>query len=176
MSVAESSIAVEIARQELNSHRRAWIVPLGAHFRGGIDLSRPIEIEISYENVGNEPAIIPNSVTSILHTKLFSGPEAEFNRSTIDASTCPQIESADSGLIVYPRQLRAYSNTTLIPASVLNAEAVEGAKTLYVTGCISYITLGEIHHSQYCFYLRSTGRQDADVGDFFTCGSGNRAN
>jgi hypothetical protein len=174
ISAIESGTSTEISRQALNSERRAWIAPLGAYLQEPIDFSRPIDIEVSYENTGQEPAVIPDGYRPQLRTDVFSGGFKEFNRSPVKSHTCIQPAITTNGLIVYPRQTRPYTNSTTLPPNTLDQKILDGTSTLFITGCVSYVTLGEIHSSAYCFYLRPSKGEEIDRQAFFTCASGNR--
>lgn len=174
-TATETKLATEIARQALDSNRRAWIVPLGARFKSPPSRTKPVEIEVAYENEGNEPAVVSNSYQPVQLTDAVDGGTDRVTRQTIVNETCRKAQPAGQGLVVYPKQSRVYTNVSLLPPNFLTAEILRGTSVLHVRGCINYETLGAIHRSTYCFYLRSLEDKDIREWLFYACGSGNFA-
>ncbi len=174
-TATETRASTEIARQALDSSRRAWIVPLGARFKSKPTRTRPIEIEVAYENVGSEPAIVSNSYQPIQLTDAVDGGTDRVTREAIVNDTCRNAEPAGQGLVVYPKQSRVYTNVSFLPPNFLTEAILRGTSVLYIRGCINYETLGKIHRSAYCFYLRPAKEKNIEDWLFYACGSGNFA-
>ena len=168
----EAEAASELSKEALFSSRRAWIVPLGAQVLGNVAAGQALEIEVAYENVGNEPATIASTYQPVQLTTFSDNLGERMSSPGFPNNTCQSAGTGDGGLIVYPKQAKKYTNRSTIPAGAWSDDVFSGAKVMYVLGCITYETLASIRHSAYCFYLRPEPGREIAEWKFYACGTG----
>ena len=136
---------------------RAWLGPVDAVLDGPIQKDKPIKVLIVFENTGKGPALDVYNVAGGGITMPFSREEAAqqqrtgpFGGSAVDA--CANITPHDGYPAIFPDTNRPLQANV---QQVFNADdaVLNGQRTFFVHGCAAYRTMGEVHTSEYCFWL-----------------------
>jgi hypothetical protein len=165
---------------EMKEDRRAWISPFA--LAPTISANVPVRLGVSVENSGKSPA------TNVVHK--FEGhtidiPNGAHASATWIAPQLPPNESCINGKIIegtkiiWPSTATGYQEvlevlTTPSEIPIVNA-LVAGAKTLYIQGCFSYITVERPRYSKYCFFLIPNA-DGKDHWGYAFCPTGNDGN
>jgi len=189
----------ETMRDQLNEMRgdkRAWVSPSRIDIRqnwgAGEHPDDNVQVVVTMHNTGREPAI--DAYLSV-HTELFDisdvkrlGDTSAMLQTTDiplmkENDACADLHPVATGLTIYPDgpgfgtpsglesgiRLRPWS-TIYEMVSVLS----DNHKVIYFNGCLTYTTLGEVHHSKFCQFLTIEASQ-LPLGPFKYCPIGNEA-
>jgi hypothetical protein len=135
-------------------------------------IGRPIDFSIFIKHRGNEPA---NSTRVRAETKkLFRGSE---NDSWWQDQ--PELKPLDCKGESYGKPFHLMANgyeqaVEYKTGSIYDDRMDEGKQTLYVNGCIHYVTLAKPHVTEFCYYLHTNPGEIATLS-VRRCPYGNRA-
>ncbi len=153
---------------------RGWIVPRNMMLEETLVKNQPAKFKLLFDNPGTTPAIdeFQQSVPMlVLRTAVDGEPLRKY---IADADICQKTEPSKDGRVVYPstNPNHAYEYRMTYPAEFIGDEFMTGKQVLLVVGCFKYRTLGEVHHSAYCF----VGHAGLKVNEGFAiCPFGNHA-
>ena len=151
-----SYLTLQDAQKATSLGNQAWIAPLSASFTGPVLINTPAEYEVTYDNVGRSPA-------TDLAFDFFSGsvPMPDLERGELPNipmnTTCAGLNSVAGADIIYPEQEGHYEVYKQLKGSAINAALLQGKRMEYFQGCFADKTLGEVHHSPWCFFCDPLG-------------------
>ena len=155
---AEASV-----RQAINSDKalveaqRAWVGPQNAAITAELAIGKPIEVTITYQNTGREPAlgfvyIVDTFSVTIADDK--KGVTAQ--RSAIGMSQCKSDNKWQGGSVVYPATgFSSYSLFSKTKDDFVDDPLIKGDKIFIVQGCFLYRTFDTPHHSYFCYFYKT---------------------
>jgi len=164
---------------EMRTDQRAWIAPIGARLNGELITGQPINVLVDFANSGKEPALNLINVATAgisfpmseqeLTAELKFGPAAP---SAIDR--CAIAIPRNGFPAIYPatvqHQAADIGNAWIADDAVLNRKRI-----FFLHGCFGYLTMSEVHHSQYCFWLNMEPDPGTGKPHFRPCIVGNHA-
>lgn len=160
-----------------NFHReqRAWIAPTNVRLDGGLTPGKEIKVLIDFANSGKEPAfnvvtksgagLEPPFTEQDLATQLQLGPQY------LNTNICEEAKPVDGMPVIYPSTVQHQS--AQLGGGFLADDYTARRQMFFVFGCFGYRTMGEIHHSQFCFWLQVS--PDGQHAVFSPCMIGNNA-
>ena len=134
---------------------RAWLGPGDASMDKSPVIGDPINIVITYENTGREPAraLARYAVTDIVEAQAAKG-ESVSSILENRLSACLKTTFLDGGQVAWPTSPPSnYNLTARVESSPIENGIRSGTKALALTGCFAYITAGKLRHTAYCFYF-----------------------
>lgn len=182
---------------EMRNDKRAWLSPSTLDIRQiwgtGEHPDDYVEIVVTMLNTGREPAI--NTSFSVV-PEVFKIDDIKRlgNTSTLLAITdiplikenasCADIRPIATGITIYPSVGGGFGSAngvessiriTLWPTIYEMVTALHDKKLImYFNGCLTYTTLGEVHHSKFCQFINIEGNHLAQM-PFKYCPIGNEA-
>jgi hypothetical protein len=149
-------------REALVTSNRAWVGPLTATMNA-VQKDKGVEGTIQYQNVGREPA--SNFFPSII-SKVYS--LAQWNDGTATneiislAANCLSISQVAKGLqVAFPNtgfssyQLH-FDTSNGEPKIIVTDDIIAGKEIVKIQGCFAYKSIGQFHHTAFCYYYRGT--------------------
>ncbi|RXH12732.1 hypothetical protein [Bradyrhizobium guangzhouense] len=148
---------------------RAWLGPASMRLNEKPAGGKRLEFLFEYQNSGRQPAL---KVSHFLGSHALTGPDDTTNRKRAleDVEACKRLGSGDHQ-VIFPGKgnLEPYH-----PTSELLSKAIEDHSPIYIDGCFAYQTLGEPHHTAFCFkydpdfprYDHPEGKLLLDLCDF----------
>jgi hypothetical protein len=182
---------------EMRNDKRAWLSPSTLNIRQiwgtGEHPDDYVEIAVTMLNTGREPAIDTSLSVAPQFLKI-DDIRRLGNTSTLLAiadiplinenESCADIRPIATGITIYPSVSGGFGSTNGVESSVritLWPTIYEMITTLqknklimYFNGCLTYATLGEVHHSKFCQFLYIDGSHLAQT-PFKYCPIGNEA-
>ena len=145
--------------EEARIDQRAWIAPLNASLTRPLDpASDIVSITVSAQNTGREPALDIISMATI-----DAAPQDKIEDRRACDRTFPQAGEA----AVYPSDhfgMTLNYATQFATRPQIVRDIIAGRQILFIMGCFAYRTMGQPHHSGYCFYLYpQIGPQTGDI-------------
>jgi len=146
-----------------SAQERAWVGPYNAKLESPRPpaLDKDWTITIDYQNTGREPA---RKFTALLDqfvgdpTDNIEG-QVMSARIVEDVQQCRQETTSGPAEVIYPISIglggSGYIRKVTIPKSEIDQQVVDGTKSIYVVGCFSYLTLGQVRHSAFCFFFNN---------------------
>lgn len=168
-------------RETMVSASRAWLTPVSAGIVGDLTVGEPLNYEISYGNVGKEPALgfvaqedDPGTVDEPApHTSWYT----VFDKSKI-TDVCRRTAASDEAETIYPSGLETFVYHVSTAKLPITQQIIDGSKVIFVHGCFAYKTFGHEHKSEYCFLLHQY--RDLKTREIvykgISCPYGNKAN
>lgn len=155
---AEAAVqSASTARQALLSAQRAWIGPVDAKLEGEIKQGGELKAVVNYQNSGREPGYnfvfdIKDSVYSVVQDE--NGvPGANFQ---LDAAACMQREGPQDSQVVFPSTgFTTYELWKDLKNSNIDDLFINGDSILFITGCLSYKSFGQFHHTAFCYFFNT---------------------
>jgi hypothetical protein len=173
-AIRQSEIAAkqaEISEKALTQAQRAWIGPTNASFTAEPKAGEPIDILISYQNTGREPALnfsYEVDVFSITETSPEFG-----NRVNPFMTKCLQKNFAAPGQVVYPSTgFNQYDLSSKTDKALVDAAVIAGDKVVVLQGCFVYLTGQIMRHSFFCFFYKNNFSK---ISNLNICPSGHSA-
>lgn len=158
-----------LMRSTLVANQRAWLAPYNVQVLGDFDSGGESSFEVSYRNVGKEPANQVKQATAI------AWPAKEQTIESVDL--CPLARQQEGiGTTAYPSDSTYYTVGTLVRSGGSAFEILNGEKTFYLNGCLAYEIFGEVHHSKFCFYWVYEPGKALKEWKWRYCQTGNSAN
>ena len=170
-----SSKALDSAIANFHEEQRAWVAPKSAHFSGETNPPTRVNVIIDYANPGKEPAfkVIGKANGGLLLPPMFPE-EAEQRRKTGPIfpvqNYCDQAVPRDGMPTLYPATVQQES--LVRDNGILLGQTPPPNTLYYVSGCFGCETMGEVHHSAFCYWLKVEGNGDRE---FVPCLVGNYA-
>ena len=165
-----------LMRQSIVEGNRAWLAPKNAILLKELKVGEPMQIEISYQNVGKSPA---QDVREYLNIRMLPDPtipSPEFNASIEADDICGRLEPVKGAAIAFPEQPEANSIqfSTKGPTEEIDADSdvMSGKKTIVIEMCLAYTTMSRVGHTSFCYFYRSGV---SPSGQFNICPAGQRA-
>ena len=157
----------ETLRDTLLASQRAWLAPFNAVVIGDFESGKESRFQVSYRNVGREPASNIKRALSIAWPK--KGQNPQWHDSCLFATN-----DTEAVLTAYPSEQIGYTvevNLKNIPAF----EILSGEQTLHLSGCLAYDTFGARHYSKFCFYWVHEEGKPLKEWKWLYCPTGNEA-
>jgi len=161
----------------LKTDQRAWIAPRGAEITRPVERGETLEVEISYENTGKQPAfnVGHNNELGVIDVPLDSRGTAYWENMRLPENKhCAVFEGRHwIGRTAFPGQryhdvAYIFTDPTGTPDRFLERKI-----TFYVQGCIGYSTLGKPSTTPYCLYLYPVKDVEPTKWPFRFCRTGN---
>jgi hypothetical protein len=157
LGLKESKRASNIAHDALVASNRAWLGPIDAILNGPIQTGQQIKVLIVFENTGKEPALDVSNIAGGGITMPFSAAEAAQQQRTgpfggVPFNACAQVAPQDGYPAIFPTATR-HMQADIQQTFIADEAILNGSRTFFVHGCAAYRTMGEIHTSEYCFWL-----------------------
>ena len=132
-------------------------------------------IRIIYEDTGKDPAEDFNHA-EIGGAMLIPDVVHDWDAVKFPANeTCKDLMPLTGGPIIYPAQILSevgYGISPLKHAQATMEEIEAGRRVFWLNGCFAYRTLGRIHRSGFCFFLRARYNKPIADWTFKSCPSG----
>jgi len=148
-----------VAHDNMILAERAWVGPTNASFGAEPAIGKPIEITVTYQNSGRQPAL--NFVPLM---EVFAVTDQEDKAGITDQRTrtgiqnCINTKEWAGGSVAFPST--GFSNFTFFTKTkddFVDDNIVKGTKAVVVQGCFLYRTFGAPHHSYFCFFYKGGG-------------------
>jgi hypothetical protein len=146
---------------------RAWIAPVSVDLES--QTFPPINFIINYTNIGRTPALylIAGNLSSEFVSGNPSGVESG-NTPLPPRLSCDNVApDKATGLAIYPSH-----NSHIFAAAARSVPdyqpLLSRTETLFIRGCIAYLTFGQPHRVGFCFYLQPPN-QFIDKWNFLLC-------
>jgi len=154
--------------EDAKASGRAWLGPINA----GIDPladGKPLKIVIAYNNTGKEPAQASWFVLPIIYPKEKWNDGTAFKEVGINRDNCLKYSRLDGVLnlafptsgftsyqLTYDASIKPEPPTEHDP-KLLTADApmLAGDNIVVLMACMTYRTLGAIHHTSFCYWYRN---------------------
>ncbi len=167
----------KIAQDNFVASERAWVGPRNAKIANNPVVGQDLPIMVDYGNSGREPA-----TETIYDTDAFTATKAEDAAGKVTqqiasfTNKCIDMWNPGKSQVVYPATgglaSTAYTLTKTLDKSLVDAEVVNGNKSIVVDGCFVYKTAQAIHRSWFCFFYKAGQTQN---GNWNICPTGNGA-
>lgn len=161
----------EAAKRAAVSSSRAWVAPLGVVLESQLVENKPVTIKISAQNVGKEPALDVHPIYRIkkIEAKQFS---ADAYNDVVEADDiCKGIGPAKGAAVFYPDAGTNELHVSIVPEWI-DKTLITGDSGIFVEVCYAYQTVGETHHTAFCYFHRAGVSTDQG---FNLCMAGNHA-
>lgn len=168
--------SVALAEKSLIAANRAWIAPDAVIILNKLALGKPLNLGITYRNIGKEPAT-DVTYTFVAGRIVAKEQYPEWSASDLgvpENKMCEEQFTGDVG-VAYPNSPDRYAVTYTIEPEFTDTFIIKAQTTYFVQGCIKYQTLGTIHHAAYCFYMHSVVGIPPEKWNFRFCPTGNYA-
>ena len=148
-----ATVATKTAQQSMVASQRAWIGPTNAALNQLPVAGNELQLTLTYLNTGHEPGI--DLVTN--ESWIIAMPDTKVDAViSAAAQQCPTASPAP-GDVAYPTGLsNNYSLTMKVAGASINQDLVDGRTVIYLYGCFTYRTVGEAHHTSFCYFFNST--------------------
>jgi hypothetical protein len=149
-------------REALVASNRAWVGPLTA-IVNAVQKDKGIEGTIQYQNVGKEPAsnFFPNIISKVYSLAQWNDGTAT-NEIISLAVSCLSISQVAKGLqVAFPNtgfssyQLH-FDTSNGEPKIIVTDDIIAGKEIVKIQGCFAYKSIGQFHHTAFCYYYRGT--------------------
>lgn len=165
--------------QALIASSRAWVGPLTITVNG-VQKDKGIEGIIQYQNTGKEPAtnFLPSYLADVYSIDQWNSGDASKDIVSV-GNKCLGISNVPKGLqVIYPNTgFSAYQlsfDTGNEPNKIVVTDRIiAGTDIFKLQGCFVYKSLGEFHHSSFCYYYR--GGNFTKLPNLSICNVGNDA-
>jgi hypothetical protein len=143
-----------INRQSMEASTRAWVGPSDANIVGGVQVAKPVTVNISISNSGREPAksfsITPDPVAIVEDDAAFEMDMDNF------VTNCFATPARTDAQVLYPSSGigSGYQDQVSFGADKITPEVVSGNAILVVRGCITYQTFSQTRHSSFCYFYK----------------------
>ncbi|MGB7698488.1 MAG: hypothetical protein WBL57_04140 [Methylovirgula sp.] len=157
---AEKTAADAATKQSANSEKtlvesqRAWVGPINASIAAEPTIGKPVEITITYQNTGHEPAL---GFTYLVETFLTTADEVARGITQKRLATymqeCKKVNQWIAGSVVYPTVgFSSYSLNSKSRDDLVDDAFTKGNKVMFVEGCFVYRTFDMPRHSYFCYF------------------------
>ena len=132
---------------------RAWIAPSDAYITSDLNKSVPLEVAIEYRNVGRSPALNVHPVF-----KFDKVPVSKFDDNTVNdfisaTDVCRDVGPRTGRRWIFLGSSDPYKLMFTIRAKDwVDDDFVAGNQALMARLCFAYNTIGEVHHTSFCYY------------------------
>lgn len=165
---------VKDSESDLELAQRAWVGPNDASLSTQPQAGKPVDVSISYQNTGHEPAV--NFGYSIDTFVAESGKltQAQGSRLEGDEQVCKAENASTGGSVIYPSTgFNSLAVTDPEPVGVVNALLSNPHNILVIEGCFWYRTFKAQKHSYYCYFYNSN---QSNLAHLSICSTGADAN
>jgi hypothetical protein len=171
-SLAEESQKVLLDQLKVaQDAQRSWITPTDVHLDSPLKEGMDINITVSYQNIGRDPAreltINGAPVTYFMEPGTNPWPEN---------ITCKDVTPIQGGEVVFPSSSATWAREFSYASRPIGSISLitSLARTLFFHGCIGYETLGKFHKTKFCYILKpkSKGEVDTMKWNFVHCPTG----
>jgi hypothetical protein len=151
--------AANTARDTLVASSRAWIAPNTASFTSKIAEHVPMSWGVQYSNTGKSPALDVHPIWSLQQVPVSKFEDNTFN-AFIEADkasdACTHLGTAPGADVVYPDQPNGYKLIfTNHQPEWVNSDVLSGNTAVVLQMCFAYKTMGEVHHTSFCYFYRA---------------------
>ena len=164
--------AADAAKQSTSASARAWIAPQNAMLSSEPVLDQPVTIEILYGNPGKEPALDVHPIFKIKPIAKARFDDNTFNSIVEADDLCHSLGTAPGADVIYPDQPGGYKLRMGLPPNWIKNDIVGGEAALVIEMCFAYKTLGEVHHTAFCYFYRTGTSTERQMN---ICTAGNHA-
>jgi len=138
---------------------RAWVGPTNASFGTEPAIGKPIEITVTYQNSGRQPAL---NFLPLMDAFAVSDQEDKAGvtdqRTRAGIQNCINTKQWAGGSVAFPSTgFSNFSFFTKTKDDFVDDTILKGTKTVVVQGCFLYRTFDAPHHSYFCFFYKGGG-------------------
>jgi hypothetical protein len=148
--------SAKVAHDNMILAERAWVGPNNAAFSAEPAVGKPIDITITYQNTGRQPAL--NFVSSIT---AFPATAAEDANGTAAGAimqymtACKKQTTWRGGSVVYPSTgFSIYNLNTKTKDDLVDDAITKGDKVIFLQGCFLYRAFDAPRHSYFCYFYK----------------------
>lgn len=172
-----------INQRTLVAANRAWLTPTSFDILTPPEAADGPNFMVHYQNAGRFPALdTKNSMgwSPMVLTKPIAGPR-DYPESPMWGAVentiktvCNSSEPLNGGQAVFPSTSNEQNMISGRPEGPIDkAEIIAGRQLVIITGCLTYRTFNEIHHTGFCRYVTKARTQQWEI---LSCQVGNFAN
>lgn len=156
---------VKDAENALELAQRAWVGPSNAAFAAEPQAGKPIDISITYQNSGREPALnFGYNLDTFVTVQSGDLTKTASARMGSYEQMCQTTSASTGGSVVYPSTgFSSYTLSDALPSSTLDARFSERHEILVIQGCFWYRTFDAQKHSYFCYFYRPKKTKIADL-------------
>jgi hypothetical protein len=170
--VWQAKRAAEAASSSVIASSRAWISPTGAGLDSPLALGEKLKFSIQYNNPGRSPAFDVHPVYTITPIGVERFDDNTFNPLIESTENCIPLQPAVGADVVYPEQPNGYTlQFRLNDPKWVTEDMVKGNVAIVIRMCFAYRTMGEIHHTSFCYFYRAGITEDFRKLNICTAGN-----
>jgi hypothetical protein len=165
--------AATVSRDNMIAANRAWVGPSNASFAAEPSVGKAVDVTISYQNTGREPAL-----NFINFSRPLAGTPEDEKTTIVELITnyleaCKSYQEWNGGSVVYPSTgFSSYNLSLKIPDDLTDDAVIKGDKLIYLQGCFLYRSFGLPRHSYFCYFYKQGFTK---IGNLNICNSGHYA-
>lgn len=148
--------AAKVSHESMILAQRAWVGPTNGAFSAEPSIGKPIEIAISYQNSGRQPAL-----NFVYLGDPFSATTAEDANGTVGhmltlyMEGCRNAKEWQGGSVAYPSTgFSSYNLNTKTKDDFVDEAITKGDKIVFFRGCFLYQSFDAPRHSYFCYFYK----------------------
>jgi hypothetical protein len=145
----------DTAKRALDASSRAWIAPANAYFTSEIAKNVPLSFEVQYRNTGRSPALDVHPIWKLQKVSGSKFDDNTFNAFIESGDNCGSLTLVPGADVVYSDLPDPYKFIfdTHIPEWV-DDDILAGRAAIVLQMCFAYRTMGQVHHTSFCYFYR----------------------
>jgi hypothetical protein len=142
-----------LTRDSLIANSRAWISPVNANITSEISKNAPLEFSITYTNSGRSPALDVHPVYSLDKIPSSKFADNSINDFIEGKDVCEGVDIKPGAQVAYPDLPDTFMFKVALPGWIDDG-VISGETTMLARMCFVYKTMGQVHHTAFCYYYR----------------------
>ena len=143
----------KLTRDSLIANSRAWISPVNANITSEISKNAPLEFSITYTNSGRSPALDVHPVYSLDKIPSSKLADNSINDFIEGKDVCEGVDIKPGAQVAYPELPDTFIFKVGLPGWIDDG-VISGDTTMLARMCFVYKTMGQVHHTAFCYYYR----------------------
>ena len=146
----------QISHENMILAQRAWVGPNNAAFSAEPTVGKPVEIMVTYQNTGREPAL-----NFLYFGDPFPATPADDSDGTVSRKVGEYLEACKAnkewkgGSVAYPSTgFSNYSLNTKTKDDFVDGAITKGDKLIFFQGCFLYRSFDIPRHNYFCFFYK----------------------
>jgi hypothetical protein len=166
--------SADVSREGMILAQRAWVGPNNAAFTAEPAIGAPIDITVSYQNTGRQPALQFLTSADVIPTTEEEDRNGKFpQRLSLYLERCKNTNEWPGGSVAYPSTGFSTYNFSLKTKDDFVDEAItKGDKLVVLQGCFLYRTFEAARHSYFCYFYK---KGQTKIQNLNICTSGHYA-